>query len=272
MGQAAADVQGAAASRSSRPHRARSLWPREHGAYAQLAIPQVTALALGWPTLAAALIALAACAAFLAHEPLLVVLGHRGARMREHDGPRAKRRLVQLAMLAAVAGTIGLAAAPRAALAVASVPACAAAVLVAFASRRAQHSRAGELAAAIALPAAAAPVAVASGVSVRDALVIAGAWSIGYASTVFAVHRVIARHRTAASRVDTMHALALTAIAAACVASAGLVEPLASVAAPLAIASIALVIRPPRATRLRAVGVALVAASVIAAMLALGLG
>ena len=68
--------------------RRRSLWPREHGAYAQLAAPLLTALVIVRPTVAAALLALAACIAFLANEPLLVVLGHRGKRMREQDGRR----------------------------------------------------------------------------------------------------------------------------------------------------------------------------------------
>jgi peptidoglycan/LPS O-acetylase OafA/YrhL len=58
----------------------RSLWPREHGAYFQLALPLLAACARRAPSVAMVLLALAAAAAFVAHEPLRVVLGHRGSR------------------------------------------------------------------------------------------------------------------------------------------------------------------------------------------------
>ena len=47
--------------------------PREHGAYGQLAFPLVTALVIAGVTLSGVLIAVAAIAGFLAHEPLLVL-------------------------------------------------------------------------------------------------------------------------------------------------------------------------------------------------------
>jgi hypothetical protein len=56
----------------------RSLWPREHGAYFQLALPLIAAHLLRAPTVAMAALTAAACLVFVAHEPLLVVLGHRG--------------------------------------------------------------------------------------------------------------------------------------------------------------------------------------------------
>src|SRR5262249_5958355 len=59
-------------SRAGRSLMTRSLWPREHGAYAQLGAPLATALARQVPTVPAALLAAAACCAFLANEPLLV--------------------------------------------------------------------------------------------------------------------------------------------------------------------------------------------------------
>ncbi|HEY5937251.1 MAG TPA: YwiC-like family protein, partial [Kofleriaceae bacterium] len=93
--------------------RPRSLWPREHGAYVQLLVPLLTGLAARVPTIAAVLLAIAACAAFLANEPLLVVLGHRGARMKTRDGDRARARLVLLASIAFACGAGGLALAGR---------------------------------------------------------------------------------------------------------------------------------------------------------------
>lgn len=58
--------------------RGAHLKPKEHGAYAILAIPLVTGLVAAGPTLVGGCIAAAAFTGFLAHEPLLVTLGHRG--------------------------------------------------------------------------------------------------------------------------------------------------------------------------------------------------
>ncbi len=54
--------------------------PKEHGAYGQLAFPLVTALAVSGTSVPAGLIALAVVACFLAHEPLLVLLGMVSSR------------------------------------------------------------------------------------------------------------------------------------------------------------------------------------------------
>lgn len=240
------------------PHR--SLWPREHGAYAQLLAPLATALAIARPTAAAVLIAIAGCAAFLANEPLLVVLGHRGKRMREDHGRRAARRLALLATVAGGCGIVGLALAPEAAVATALVVMVAAASIVGLAWIRAERSWWGELVAAGALPAAAAPVMVASGVAWQTALEIWIAWSIGYASSVIAVHRVLARHRTPATWRDPVFAVGLGAIAVG--ASLGALErPVFAVSALLAAIATVVAARPPSAHRLRTIGVVLTVAS-----------
>jgi hypothetical protein len=241
------------------PRARRTLWPREHGAYAQLLAPLVTSLVAVRPTLAGGLLALAACGAFLANEPLLVVLGHRGKRVREQDGPRAARRLVVLVAMTAAAAIAGLALAPRALLA-AAIVAVPAAVTVVLAWRRLERSLVGEVAAATALSGASAPVLVASGVSLHTALVAWTAWAIGYACTVVAVHRVIARHRAAATWRDSIAVLALAAVTTAAIALLAR-GSLAGAATPLALASAILVARPPRATYLRTIGVVLVFAS-----------
>jgi len=235
---------------------ARSLWPREHGAYAQLAAPLLAALVAAPPALAGALFAIAAVAGFLANEPLLVLLGHRGPRARQTLGTRARRRLALLAAIAVVGGIAGLAIAAPAARLACVVPGGLAVALVGCAWTRTQHSLAGELVACLALPAAALPVAVAAGAPIAHGLAISGAWSLGFACTVLAVHRVIARHRRPAGLVDgaLVVGLAATAVVAR---SLGLAP-----AAPLVLASAGIAIWSPPATRLRAIGVALVAAAV----------
>ena len=74
---------------------AAKLKPKEHGAYAILGIPIVTALLVAGPQVAGVCVAIAAVAGFLAHEPMLVAVGHRGARAQRAT-PAARRRLALL--------------------------------------------------------------------------------------------------------------------------------------------------------------------------------
>src|SRR5512138_3779118 len=78
----------------------RSMLPHEHGAWGQLAMPLLTAFAIGRPTAAALALAAAVVLAFLAHEPAIVLLGQRGRRARDEDGDRARRWLATSAALA----------------------------------------------------------------------------------------------------------------------------------------------------------------------------
>jgi len=236
----------------------RSLWPREHGAYGQLAAPLLGALVVRTPTLEAGALALAAGLAFLANEPLLVLIGQRGERMRASHGAAAKRRLGLLLAGAAAFAFAALIASSRATLEIAALAAIPGAALVALAWSRRQHTLYGELLAAVAFTGASAPVMVASGVAVCSALAIWAAWAIGYACSVAAVHRVLARHRHPASWIDRVLAIAFASVIAC---------GRAVIAAPLALVALALVVKPPRATRMRAVGVALVIASVISDVL-----
>jgi hypothetical protein len=246
--------------------RLRSLWPREHGAYVQLLVPLATALVATTPVFAAAALALGAGLGFLASEPLRVVLGDRGARQRQRElaGARARRRLVPLATGALITGGTGLALAPAAAIAVTCVIALPIAIVFALSRRGAVHTVLGEIIAAAALAGASAPVAIAGGMRPADALMIWCAWSAGYATTVIAVHHVLARHRHAASRADVPRVIALVVLCIAIVAL-GLHAPTAWLAIPLAGLAALVVIRPPRATHLRAVGIGFLVSSVVAA-------
>lgn len=238
----------------------RSLWPREHGAYGQLGAPLLGALLVHTPTFAAIALAVAACLAFFANEPLLVVLGQRGERMRTAQRGEAGRRLAVLLGGAAAFAIAGLACSSTTTLEVAAVVAIPCGGLVGLAWSRRQHTLGGELLAAVAFSAAAAPVMVAAGVPVADAAAIWAAWSVGYGCSVAAVHRVLVRHRHPASGVDGALAGLFAAVVAGSLAL-GVTLPVALVASPLAIVSLALVVRAPRATRMRAIGFVLLAAS-----------
>lgn len=238
----------------------RSLWPREHGAYFQLTIPLITAYLLRAPSAAMIALNAAAVLAFLANEPLLVALGHRGPRLRDEAGRRARLRLAILAPAAVALTAVGLALAPRDAALVAALVAAPAIAVLALAWRKAEHTTAGELVAAIALTGAAAPVLVAGGAAPGAALAIWLGWALGFAATVLAVHRVIARHKRPASAIDRILAAGLVAAALGC-AVAGARVPAIAIAAPLAGLAAVLVIAPPSAARLRAIGVAIVVAA-----------
>jgi len=240
--------------------RRKTLFPREHGAYAQLGAPLAAALLMATPSIPAVCLALAAIGAFLANEPLLVVLGHRGPRAKAVDGARARRRLALLAIVSGALGIAGLALASPNTRIVAAVAAVLPLVLVGFAVRRAQHSLVGEVLAAVALPALAAPVAAASGVAPIDALLASSAWGLGYGMSVVAVHRVIARHRTSAGTIDRVLAVSAVLVVAATALLARSL-PIALVALPLLAVSAVLVWHPPAARHLRAIGVGLVCAS-----------
>lgn len=240
----------------------RSLWPREHGAYAQLAAPLVSALLLAMPTVASVLLAVGAFAAFLANEPLLVVLGHRGPRLRATAGSRAWRRLFVLGVVSLTCTAFGVYVAGPATLRVVGIVSVAAFILFALALGRVQHSLVGELVAACVLPSALAPVAVAAGIEIRAACLLWIGWSLGYTASVIAVHRVIDRHRSRATPANKTITAGLVAMLFG-LATAVLRFPLIAVALPLVATSVVLAVCPPSARRLRAIGAALIVASVV---------
>lgn len=88
-------------------NRPTNLYPKEHGAYAMLAIPLLTALITSGLTVAGVCIGAAAVAGFLAHEPLLIALGHRGQRAQQST-PQARWRLISLLAIAWFAGSTAL--------------------------------------------------------------------------------------------------------------------------------------------------------------------
>lgn len=242
------------------PSKPGSLAPKEHGAYGQLALPLVAALASVRPGLASALAAAAAATAFVAHEPLLVLLGHRGPRAKRELGGRARARLWLLvpASLAALAGALALG---GAAALVAFAPA--AALALAFAPlvlKNREKSLAGELLAAAALTGAALPVAVLGGGAPGASLGAWGAWALGFGASTVAVRATIATHKA------HREPFAWSTLALFTVATAGLglaLEPRVLAAAPLVALSWAVMWKRPHPRHLKRVGWSIVAASLV---------
>jgi hypothetical protein len=86
--------------------------PKEHGAYGQLAFPQLAALTAVGVTVTSALWTLTKTAAFLGHEPLLVLLGRRGTRRRGEESRAAARVIGVIAAIGMMAGAAALWTAP----------------------------------------------------------------------------------------------------------------------------------------------------------------
>ena len=241
---------------------ARSLLPREHGAYVQLLAPLVLAIAATRGSLAAWLLVLAACAAFVANEPLLVLLGHRGKRAHDQDQVRARWMLAVFATLAAAAGIAGLVLAPPAARVMAGIVAVPTLLLVLLGWLRKQRTLVGEAIAVIALTGASVPVETAAGMSWRTAVLLWVAWACGYGCTILAVHRVIERGKGSRSGFDVASGLAFLVVGAALAILA--FRDFALVAGiPLSLgAGIVALLAPPPA-KLRPIGFAMVGASLL---------
>lgn len=243
----------------------RSLAPREHGAYGQLGAALVAGLALAVPNVAAVGIAVGALATFFAHEPLLVLLGQRGAKARERDGERAAKRLRLLITIALVFGGAGLFFAPTIARIGAVPPALLACVVVWFVWRKEEKTAVGEIVAATALSGVGFPIALAEGVDIFRAGLVWFVWVIAFALATFSVRAVIARakHEGPGSIVTAYVALIgsiVTSVGLALADSLPLSVPIAL--APFEVLGLGVLIAPVHTKHLRRVGWGLAAASV----------
>jgi hypothetical protein len=256
------DSMPAALPRPASP-RPRSLLPQEHGAWGQLAMPLLTALLLGRPTPAASLLAAATVLAFLAHEPWLVLLGHRGPRAQVDEGPRARRALWLALAAAALAGLGGFALAPLAARLALVIPSVMAALVAALVLLRWERTVPGELVVASALASSGFAVALAGGAPFSVAAAATAAWVLAFTSSVFAVQVVLVRARGGAER-GLLNALLILLVAGGGSAAAvvlGLGWAVPAAAAPTALLSLVVCLAPFTARQLRTLGWGLVAAT-----------
>ena len=244
----------------------RTLIPHEHGAWGQLLLPLVCGLALGRLTAAAVLLAAAVILFFVAHEPLLVVLGQRGARVRAEHGRRARGWLAALSAAAAATGAAGLVLAPPAARLAVLVPVALAGAVAWLVWRKREKTVAGEVTIAAALASAAAAVALAGGAGARAAVSAVLAWVISFTGATLAVHVILVRARSKGARdPGLLHAAGVAVLAAAAVALAagGLSPALPVAAAPTLLLSMAVCLARVSPRRLRPLGWALVGSSVV---------
>lgn len=241
--------------------RARSLLPREHGAYAQLALPLLAALFSGRPSVAALLLTTAAATAFLAHEPARVLWGHRGSRAQRVDGARARKRVWMLGGATAVLGSVGLFLAPEAKLALAFVLPFVVLAGV-LAARNADRTLLGETIAGAALPGLATPVAVAAGVAPHEAIAAWCIWGFSFALSTAAVRALTAREESERRRMPWLvGALFLLGGAAL-----GGHLHIVLAAAPVGVASLAVVVLQPAHKHIKRIGWTFAGAIVLTAV------
>ena len=169
--------------------------PREHGAYFQMALPLVTALVIARASLPAIFIAIAVICGFLAHEPLLLLLGGRGVRARQAIGSRARIYFgtIVLSMLAAGVAAFSLtAAAARWSFMLPVVPA----VWVGVAAFRRREKRAStEIAVALTFASAAMPICLSADVAVGTAAAVAFVFASVYVTGVLCVRALVLGRR-----------------------------------------------------------------------------
>jgi hypothetical protein len=244
----------------------RSMLPHEHGAWGQLAMPLLTALAIGRPGVAPTALAAGVVLAFIAHEPLLVLLGQRGRRVAEEEGPRARRWLLATGGLAAASGLLGIALAPAAARLALALPAALAVVVALLVWRRLEKTTLGEIVVAAALASAGWAVALAGHASAEAALAAALAWIIAFAAATLGVRVILARARSKGARdPGKLHAVLSAALAGVAVAlsAAGLPAALAWATLPTALLAIVICLARFSPKRLKPLGWAIVGSSAV---------
>ena len=251
-----------------------SLWPKEHGAYGQIAFPLVAAVAVTGVSFGGLLLATATIADFLAHEPALVLLGLRGPRARRHLRNRAVLWLGCSLSIGTASGIAALLAMHPAARWWIAVPLVPAALLVVATLRGAEKTWYGETAASLAFSGAAVPVSIAGGLSPSTSLTVAIPFALLFVSTTLAVRVVILRVR-GGGNVEAMAATRRAALALAAGSMVVLVgasradvvpASMIAAAAPGLLTAGAVALRPPAPSHLRTIGWMLVAISVLTTM------
>jgi YwiC-like protein len=251
------------------------LFPKEHGAYGQIAFPLVTALLAGGPSIAGVLLMGAIIAGFLAHEPAAIVLGQRGARATRELRVSAIRWLCWT-------GAVGIAASLAAVMIAGStirwsfaVPAIPALLLAVAMINGREKSWYGETAAALAFAGAAVPVMMAAGAPIAVAWTVAIPFALLFTTTTLAVRVVILRVRgggdpgaAAATRRATIAVCATAAVLIGVVTTRGWVAPSLLIAtAPGLLTASIVAARPPSPAQLRRLGWSLVAVSTLTALI-----
>ncbi len=247
--------------------------PREHGAYAELLFPIVTVFLGGVPTTSTWLLAISVIAAFLANEPLLVVVGQRGTRLKREEGGRALRTLVIFTLLALSAGIAGFLLAPRAAQLAVLLPMLLGATLVMLAIQGLERSLFGEGLAAAALSSVAVPLGLSARLGLAPTLAVALIWAVTSLLGTSIVRLTVGRTKAKTPHEHRVVGYKRAALIGVCVVTIaiGATAPfrespglwVLAAAVPVALTVLVMAALRPTARRLRLMGWSLVAANLV---------
>lgn len=245
------------------------LLPREHGAYAQVIFPLLTALALGDLSAPQLYWAAAAMAVFIAHEPLLILAGERGRRSHADLGEDAQKLAGSLSVVALGAGMLGWWHAPETARLAVILPLALGIFLLPLIIHHREKTLPGELLASLAFSAVLIPVALAGGVSLRAALIASAVWSAIFLMGTIMVRAVIANAKKAPHSgrlVYASNSLSLAAIVVSFIMllAEALPPPAAAAILPAAVITFACTLMGVHPRHLRTLGWSLVGSNVIA--------
>ena len=236
--------------------------PKEHGAYAILFVPLTASLIISGITIAGACVAISATCGFLANEPLLIAMGHRGDRARR-ESVGAGYRLIALLSLSVFTGMVAmilLGTDARIALL-----ACLFAAGVGFMqSIRGNHrTHFAQMLGVVGLTLPCVPILLAGDLAVAESFGIWGTFLVGFLATTSAVHGVIAaqKKQNRLGQWFTLISLSLLVMITLAVADTPVIA-----AFPMLVMSWYLVVFPPPAKHLRRVGWSLVAGTVASAI------
>ena len=249
----------------------RWLIPREHGAYGQLGFPIAAALGSGRPGVAALALVIAFVAAFVAHEPVLVLIGDRGPRARRESYREAVTTVAVAGTIVLLAGLPAILLMPQRERWTVAVPTAFAVAALPMIAQRRQKTTTGELHAALALASCALPAGVAAGVTEQKAAACWFVLTLGFWAATLAVRGTIAnQRREGAAGLRT--AAAIVAIAAPVLTLVmtsyfGLNPWLWTTALPLSTLALIAAVVAPSARRLREIGWTLIGASALAAVM-----
>ncbi len=249
----------------------RKMVPREHGAYAELLFPIVTVFLGGVPTTSTWLLAIGAIACFLANEPLLVLFGQRGTRMKREESDHAKRALLIFFLVALGAGVAGLLLAPTVVQYAVAVPLALGVGLVMLAVQGLERSMMGEGLAATTLSSIAIPLGLSANLGLTEALAVALIWLVTSLLGTAVVRLTVARTKAKTGEDLARIRFKRVSLVLMClvVIAVGVAAPYGSrvglwvlaAAVPVAVVVLAMAVLRPTARRLRLMGWSLVAAN-----------
>ena len=234
-----------------------SLWPREHGAYAQVGVALISAWALA-PGLRSLAQAVLVATSFLASEPVLILLGGRGAAGLAERKEAAIRRLATLGVVATLALSVALQDLPPSFAWSLLPPALLGLGLFGLFLAKLERTAGGEVLAAWAFAAATPSVVLLGGGGPRRAsllaVLLAGVFTLGTA----VVHGHLMALRTKGTSATRGAAFGLGCLLSGAVwtlvAHDFLPRAAAAVFLPMTLAALAIWVRPPAPRHLKWVG------------------